>query len=37
MYLVAWILFNAAMFSETGKQFQKQYKITSSQKCFLII
>ena len=34
MYFVAWILFklvNVAMFSKTGKQFLKQYKITSSQ------
>ena len=37
MYLVAWILFklrNNGMFSETGEQIQKQYKITSSQMFF---
>ena len=40
MYLVAWILFkliNKAMLSKKEKQFQKQYKVTSSQQFFLII
>ena len=37
LYFMAWILFklvNVAMFSKTGKQFLKQYKITSWQMFF---